>query len=210
MPLSTDPYEASNAPDRGTAIPDAAEGETNETNREEGNDLMTTIDSSTDAHDFVQYMHEFNPNIKPGTPLWDLYVKEREDESTTGFPFKDMIENLYPDVEAPGWANPDETQAHRVPSCSRWSSIPARINLRRHYGFYNPDTRTYATPHLNLSIAQQVTAEEATVRVARLGTYETSERLEQLDAFTLTLDEATELAHTLLLLLDVVNETAGA
>lgn len=39
MPLTADPYELEDAPDRGVGAPDAAEGESNETNTHEGNEL---------------------------------------------------------------------------------------------------------------------------------------------------------------------------
>lgn len=38
MPLTSDPYEIEDAPDRGVGAPDAAEGETNNPNIPEGTD----------------------------------------------------------------------------------------------------------------------------------------------------------------------------
>ena len=171
---------------------------------------MTSVDSSTDAHEFVQYMAEFNPTIKPGTPLWDLYVKEHDAEATAVVPRSRIAESLFPDAEPPSWAQADETTNYKIPSYSAWRSIPVRVNTTKMTGFLNTELGTFATAHLSLRITQSFNNRAPAIKVTRVGKYVDTDHLSDVDDYLLSLQEAAELAHTLLLLLDVVNETAGA
>ena len=169
-----------------------------------------SVDQSTDAHDFVDYMSEFNPTIKPGTAMWNLFVKEHENEATGVVRRSQIVEALFPDAEPPSWAQVDETVNYKIPMYSNWRSIAACVNTRRMTGFLNTDAGTFAAAHLKLRIVQNMTAREPAIKVTRVGKYVEADRLDDVDDYLLTLEEAAELAHTLLLLLDVVHESAGA
>lgn len=204
------PADTKNAPDAGQGV-EGIEG-TNPLGKEPVPMSVDICDENDtpDAHDFVQYMHEFNPAIKPGTAMWSLFVKEHESEATAVVPRNGIVESLFPDAEPPSWAQLDETNNYKIPSYCTWRSIPARVNTTKMTGHLNEDMNTFASAYLSLRITQSLHASEPAIKVTRVGKYVGADHLDDVDDYLLSLEEATELAHTLLLLLDVVNETAGA
>lgn len=204
MPLTQDLYETDDALDHGTAIPDVAEGDANVTNREEGNDLMTSVDSSTDAHDFVQYMAEEHPRIPKGSPSWRQHL--REFDYSTVEEQGNVLSVLFPEEQAPKWNDPGEATESATPARSLWQSLTSRLILREERGERH-DRHTVSFAHLNAYLMQEVSETSPLVNLTRTVYLPNDGKWKEWHAVRLTIGEATELAHLLLLLVDIATDT---
>ncbi|NIL74425.1 hypothetical protein [Rhodococcus sp. B10] len=168
---------------------------------------QSDVERTTELDEFVQHMRQFEPSVQPESALWQLYEREHLDAATAVVDRYAIVDKLYPDAQAPHWAQLDETKDNRFPCNSYWQSVPASVPLRRMPGYINAQSGNFAVAHLKMHLQQNLRDRDPSVKVMRMGaTYTDSEHLDVLDQYNLTLDEAAHLAHTLLLLLDIAAE----
>lgn len=199
-----------NAPVTAVAAALVIEGEPAETNTHVGEPPMPdsvdqTTHENTAQSEFAEYMAEDFPDVKPGSALWQLYAKERAGEDLCFMKATEIVEKLFPDAAAPEWAEGAETRNYYTPSMSNWQSIPVRVPLRRESGHADEHVG-FAPAHVSAALMQMMTSHEAYIQVDHTKEAIEGRGLERVNKMIMTLGEAAELAHGLLLLLDVALE----
>lgn len=188
------------------AIPGAtnteAEGVESNNLREAGS--VTTINDGTEDTDIATYMADTYPKIQPESPLYELYAR---DYGYTAVETKgNVINALYPERQAPGWSDDDEMCERDIPGDSLWRSVPSRLSLRQERGQrHAQDVVTFA--YLSAYLMQQVSESSPCVNLTRTVYLRDKQKWNEWHSFRLTIGEATELAHLLLLLVDVATDT---
>ena len=168
-----------------------------------------SVDQTTNHHDvedtdLATYMAEFHPKIKPGSALWHLHA--RDFDYATVENKGNVLNVLYPELEAPAWSDAGETYESPTPARSLWRSVPIRLNLREERGVRHAEnTVTFA--HLSAYLMQEVSESEPCVNVTRRVYLNDDQRWKEWHAVRLTVSEATEFAHLLLLLVDIATDT---
>ncbi|OZF57025.1 hypothetical protein [Rhodococcus sp. 14-2470-1a] len=170
-------------------------------------DIVNLDPKLTEDEEFAQHMAESYPHVAEGSAHWTW---QRHIFDQSGWCEKENIQpELYGHIsDAPYWARAyDGFVPNRTPSQSGWESSEAEMRLRREPGKWNDDGLTLA--RLRLHIRQSVSSREPflVLNMTSLDV-ETKDKLTKYRLTQLTLDEAIELAHLLLLTVDVARGPA--
>ncbi|MDV8021999.1 hypothetical protein [Rhodococcus sp. IEGM 1330] len=176
-----------------------AEGIESNNLREEGS--VATINDPNDDIEFAEYME--GSSIKPGTPAWEL--ERRAFNQTSVLELGSVIDTLYPEEHAPVWADPDEFHESRFPCNSIWKSLTLNMLLRRERGKRFDGTMTMA--RLGLQLRMGVTSNEPYLMASKSCVDPDTNDFVEYHLSQLTIGEAVELAHLLLLMVDVATDT---
>lgn len=172
---------------------------------------VTTVDQTTNNDDvedtdLATFMAENYKKVQPGSPLYGLYA--RDFDYTTVESRGNVLNALYAErqAQAPGWMDDGETYESPTPARSLWCSIPLRLNLREERGQRSDDVFMFA--HLKAVLMQEVSESEPCVNLTRRTYLQDDRKWKEWHSARLTIGEATELAHMLLLLVDVATGTS--
>ncbi|WP_155957041.1 hypothetical protein [Rhodococcus sp. UNC23MFCrub1.1] len=164
------------------------------------------IEDATQS-EFADYMARNYGKVRPGSALWQLYAKERASDQARFVKATSVVEELYPELQCPRWAEEEETRNCVIPALSKWVSAPLRVLLRSEWGYTNEGVNTLALAHLDATLMRTLIGTEPYIQVTHhANPHDAANALEKLDTIKLTLSEAAELAHGLLLLLDIATE----
>ncbi|OZD81814.1 hypothetical protein CH260_10395 [Rhodococcus sp. 05-2256-B2] len=170
-----------------------------------------SVEQSTDRDDvedtdLATFMAENHKKAQPGSPLYGLYA--RDFDYTTVESRGNVLNALYAErqAQAPGWMDDGETYESPTPARSLWRSVPIRLNLREERGQRDDDVFMFA--HLKAVLMQEVSESEPCVNLTRRTFLENDQKWKEWHSARLTISEATELAHMLLLLVDVATGTS--
>jgi hypothetical protein len=163
------------------------------------NDAAVLDKIDRDERDFREYMRDERPNVAEGSPLWFLERRAMLSKST----YANLDELAGP---GPVWAVDKKHFARSV-----WTEFlgeAVTLPLSRHPGLRKGPTirRAYA----ELQLVQNCGTVEPLIRLDRCAAV--GEEIAAIEGavYRLGLDEAAELAHLLLLLVDVARENGSA
>jgi hypothetical protein len=165
--------------------------------------MTNTVQPNAVNHDFLEYMAEDHPTIREGSPSWRQYL--REFDYTTVEEKGSVLSALFPDNHAPSWSDVGETSESATPARSIWRSIPSRLILREERGERH-DRHTVSFAHLNAYLIQEVSETSPLVNITRTVYLPNDSKWKEWHAVRLTISEAAELAHLLLLLVDIATD----
>lgn len=174
------------------------------------NDTNEPVDLDAGLTEFERYARDFLPNVSPKSPYYRLV--EQQYDTTTWVKFDEIRDKLFPDVPAPIWHSPDAVSHWRMstPIRSYFVSDDYRVLLRREQGKPVDDGLTCAS--FGARLAKAPNAVEPFVETwikCLVRTESDGQQMGYGDGgnIRMTLDEATEIAHLLLLLVDVARDT---
>lgn len=152
--------------------------------------------------DFAQYAAK--RGLVPGSAQWAL--DRRQFDLAVAVPYAGRLDAAAP---RPAWSEPSEDWNSRTVSESLFGSLPWSLPLDRHPGQYRETEVVSARAELRLR--QRPAEVEPYVEMRRLAALDGASDFEVIDGsgYRFTLDEAAELAHLILLVVDVARETAA-
>ncbi len=168
----------------------------------------TDADQSTEAAHFTEHMAENFPDVKHGSAAWEIHVRHEDSDQRTVYRNVDLATNLYPAKmdDAPAWADLDDTWNCTTPMFSCFRSLYLRVVLRRHKAYKDEDAGTVTLGHLRTRIEQTVDAAKPHIIVERYAPLTNGTGVSRVERTELELQEAADLAHNILLLLDAASE----
>jgi hypothetical protein len=225
MPLTADLYE--NTPDHGVGAPNVAEGAESQPQPKGSNPMPKSVDHSTDIvqldaeltpeEEFADYMKEEHPQVKKDSANWNLIKRGYDQENVIeGDSLFDLACKVWHTVTGglslPGWATKAGTD-WRFPTSVTLISTRARVplmNTRAACFEEGGEPRSIRTGCMDVLLKQRPIECFPLVQIARMWNNSEDGDLEFVEesSTNLTLNEAVELAHVLLLMVDVARESA--
>jgi hypothetical protein len=184
-----------NAPGHAGATAYVAEGVENQPNLQEGTDLNVSVspDQTLITAPAVDPTRVFTPSAR-----WRARTVAGSEHAVA------LTEaELMPTSEAPPWADPESTAYGTVPNSCMWRSRTYSVVLDSGVGHWN-DYDKLIPARVEMYLYQNRRSSEPRIRIVR--------KEQNVDAgvatVRLSLDEAAELAHGILLAIDVARGTA--
>ena len=157
--------------------------------------------------EFAESEAQEYPNVKPGSALWRLH--RREYDRSYCVARQSIVDRVFPEARPPMW-HEGLPAFSEVPFKNAWNSPSASVVLANHKG-KESEHGTVQVPRLQATLMQQMTDAEPYVAMRR---FERSAEGHYThirgSSYFLRLPEATELAHLLLLFVDVARESGAA